>query len=175
MSYEKDDNESKVNILCCRMKPTSILFYVGYIQPPGTKTDEHCRLFYYQFNLTTEHINKQWALTAIEIEFMHPAPNLATSDARFVYSCSTRSGTFNEALGVGIRSDCLIKVDGAELLNRSSRDSPVLLSEYCSGRSIWKAIESDGSADPVTVSQLPDGLYAQECLFISRDGVVGQR
>src|SRR3954464_15012057 len=40
LSYEKDDNESKVNMLCCRMKTASILFSAGNIQPPATETVE---------------------------------------------------------------------------------------------------------------------------------------
>lgn len=172
LSPEKGENEFKVNMICCRMKTASVLFSAGNIQPPTTETVEQCQLCYYQFNLTTKQVTKQWALSAIELEFVNIAPHLEMSNTHFVYGCSTKNGSFNEALGAGPKIDCLTKIDVAELLDRAGRELPAPVSGCVDGRSIQEVMKSDDPNDPVTVFQMPDKWYAQECSFIPRSDAV---
>ncbi|XHG03437.1 hypothetical protein AWENTII_006744 [Aspergillus wentii] len=160
---------STVNTLVCRMKSAGLIFQAGNIKPPLNDDDTgECRLYYYQFDMNRHIISQQWALAAIPFEFPHVPNHLSMSEARYVYGCSTASGTFGQALGAGVKIDCLVKVDVAQLLSQAADTPPLPVTGCVDTRSMAEILDSTNPTDPIRVFRMPHGWYAQECSFVPR-------
>ena len=133
----------------------------------------HCHLYYYcfSFNSSSENvITQQWALSALPFEFASLHPDLEMKAARYVYGCSTTTGSFTAALGKAVKIDMLVKFDTQTLISRGIADPPKSVSEYVDSRTItdFQAIDTPDPKDPVKVFFMPDNWYAQEPRFVPR-------
>nr|OQO32309.1 hypothetical protein B0A51_00368 [Rachicladosporium sp. CCFEE 5018] len=128
--------------------------------------EDQCRLYYYQFDLSTSHITHQWALASIPFEFPSVHPDLEMSEAKYVYGCSTSTTSFGSALGKATKIDILVKVDVTTLIARGRANPPRSVSGVVDPRPMADVITSNDPADPIRVFQMPDGWYAQEPRFV---------
>jgi carotenoid cleavage dioxygenase-like enzyme len=127
---------------------------------------DQCRLYYYNFSLSTNTIIHQWALTAIPFEFPSVHPELEMSQARYIYGCSTTSTSFGSALGKATKIDALVKIDATTLIDRGRANPPRSVVGIVDNRSMVQILESPDPRDPVRVFQMPEGWYAQEPRFV---------
>lgn len=127
---------------------------------------DQCRLYYYNFELSTGSIAHQWALTAIPFEFPSVHPDFEMSFARYIYGCSTTATNFGSALGKATKIDALVKIDATTLISRGRACPPRSVSGIVDSRSMVQVLESTDPHDPVRVFHMPEGWYAQEPRFI---------
>ena len=133
-----------------------------------------CRLYYYCFSLLpgTENnkISHQWALSALPFEFASLHPDLEMKAARYVYGCSTTTGSFTAALGRAVKIDMLVKFDTQTLINRGVENPPLAVSGCVDSRTIadFKSMTNPDPTDPIQVFFMPDGWFAQEPRFVPR-------
>ncbi|QIW99276.1 hypothetical protein AMS68_004794 [Peltaster fructicola] len=133
---------------------------------PGDYDDEQCRLYYYHFDLETEAIAHQWALSAISFEFPSVNPQYEMAAARYVYGCSTTDESFGQALGKATKIDVVVKMDVQTLIARGKKQPPASVTGVVDERLIEEVLEA-GSDDPIQAFKMPDGWYAQEPRFVS--------
>jgi carotenoid cleavage dioxygenase-like enzyme len=132
--------------------------------------EEQCRLYYYHFNLSTNTITHQYALSSIPFEFPTLNPCKEMSTARYIYGCSTSSSSFGAALGRAVKIDVVAKIDALALIERSKMDRPKSIHGCVDTRSVATVISDNESDehDPVRVFKMPEGWYAQEARFVPR-------
>lgn len=169
---------TNLNMLACRLTSASLVFSAGDIAAPqptsvgGTDEEDQCRLYYYQFAMDSpmkNHINYQFALSAIPFEFPSVRDDEAMSHTKYVYGCSTSEGSFGAALGRAVKIDCLVKIDAETLIRRGKMDPTVLPITGCvDNRSVQEIVKSNAADDPISIFTLPPGWYAQEPRFVSR-------
>lgn len=167
-----------VNMLACRLTSASLVFSAGDITllEPVTSLggeQEQCRLYYYQFSMDdgspTNEISHQFALTAIPFEFPSTREDKAMGASRYIYGCTTSEGAFGTALGRAVKIDCLVKIDAETMIKRGKKDTSVRPISGCvDNRSVKEVLASNDQTDPVSIFQLPNGLYAQEPRFVAR-------
>jgi len=149
-----------------------LLRIISLDEPEDVEEDEEdfdvdqCRLYYYNFNLATNTITHQWALTHIPFEFPSVHPQLEMSAARYIYGCSTTSTSFGSALGKATKIDALVKIDAATLIARGRANPPRSVTGIVDNRSMVQILESTDARDPVRVFQMPEGWFAQEPRFV---------
>jgi carotenoid cleavage dioxygenase-like enzyme len=168
----------KVNMLACRLMSASLVFAAGNLPIPEPVTginmeEEQCRLYYYQFDLTSSQniISHQFALSAINFEFPSTRDDVAMTNCKYIYGCSTSAGGFGAALGKAAKIDCLAKINAQELIRRGRKDPSIIPVTGCvDQRSIQDVIDSVDQDDPIKVLQLPYGCFAQEPRFVPRAG-----
>ncbi|KAL8791167.1 MAG: hypothetical protein Q9195_006006 [Heterodermia aff. obscurata] len=173
-----------INMLCCRMTTATLIYSAGdlmapqpkYSIPTGQQEEEQCRLYYYQFDLSSDAVNRishQWALAAISMEFPTLRDSVSMSAAKYIYGCSaTGTTSFGAALGSGIKINALVKIDVETLIAKGMRDPPTPITGCVDKRDINAILESNDPNDPIQVFIMPAGWYTQESRFVPReDGV----
>lgn len=173
------DTES-VNMLCCRLTSATLVFSAGnlpvpqpvYNVPAAHQEEEQCRLYYYQFILssgTSENtILYQWALASIPFEFPTLRDSVCMSAAKYVYGCSVRGTTFGTALGRAVKINSLVKMDVETLIARGKQDPPTPTRGCVDQRDIDTITSSPDPNDPIKVFMMPEGWYTQEPRFVPR-------
>jgi carotenoid cleavage dioxygenase-like enzyme len=170
---------SAVNMLACRLTSASLVFSAGDITIPAvTKStvlqeEEQCRLYYYQFDMTPSTgknvIKYQFALAALPFEFPSNREDTSMAKQKYVYGCSTSTGSFTAALGRAVKIDCLVKIDSQTLIKRGIKDSNVEPVSGCvDTRSIDEIMASKDKEDPIKIFRMPQNCYAQEPRFVPR-------
>ncbi|KAK4555275.1 hypothetical protein LTR86_007571 [Recurvomyces mirabilis] len=134
--------------------------------------EDQCRLYYYNFDLTTGQIAQQWALTTIPFEFPSVRPDKEMADARYVYGCSTSTTSFGSALGKATKIDVLVKIDVKTLIARGMDRPPRSVTGAVDTRSMEDILETQRSNasgeedETIQAFQLPEGWFAQEPRFV---------
>ncbi|CAJ0554727.1 Ff.00g132400.m01.CDS01 [Fusarium sp. VM40] len=155
------------------------------LESPGEKTgsadyfstsDEfddyaQCRLYYYEFDMTTKSQNKvkrQWALSAIPFEFPSVRPDRQMQQARYIYGCSTSASSFSVALGRADKIDLLVKMDAKALIEKGKKMRTTSVTGCVDRRTVSEIPYEQEDDDPVHIFRLPPNHYAQEPRFIPR-------
>lgn len=171
------DTES-VNMLCCRLTSAALVFSAGnlaapqpvYNIPADQQEEEQCRLYYYQFELSSNKsgnsILHQWALAAIPFEFPTLRDSVCMSAAKYIYGCSVIGTTFGVALGRAVKINSLVKIDVETLIAKGKRDPPTPIKGCVDKRDIDTIAASHDPNDPIKVFMMPDGWYTQEPRFV---------
>ncbi|KAF2839061.1 carotenoid oxygenase [Patellaria atrata CBS 101060] len=132
---------------------------------------EQCRLYYYSFSLRTSTITSQYALSAISFEFPSCRPDREMQSARYVYGCSTSTGSsFSAALGKAAKIDVIAKVDVETLIRQGLKHPPATVTGCVDRRSIAQVLASEDPKDPIRCFKLPPKHFAQESRFVPRKG-----
>ncbi|KAI9674050.1 MAG: hypothetical protein M1829_003893 [Trizodia sp. TS-e1964] len=168
-----------VNMLACRLTSASLVYSAGNVAAPtpkhgsvSEKFDEQCRLYYFQFDMTSSspnNITHQWALSAIPFEFPSIRDSCSMSKAKFIYGCSVSDGTFGAALGRAVKIDSLVKVDTETLIQRGKENPPPSIDGCVDCRSVQAILDSQDPLDPIKIFRMPAGWYAQESRFVPRN------
>lgn len=163
-----------VNMLACRMTGPSIVFASGNLPVPSNQapSKEECCLYYYQFAVdgSDRAITQQWALSAIPFEFPHVPKHLAMSASQFVYGCSVVRGNYAEQVGNTMKVSSLAKVNVQKLITRGLTNPPDPISGCVDNRSVEDILAANNPDDPIQLFPMPEGFYAQECVFVPRIG-----
>lgn len=128
--------------------------------------EDQCRLYFYNFNLTTGLISHQWALASIPFEFPSVRSGLEMSAARYIYGCSTTTTSFGSALGKATKIDALAKIDTATLIACGLAKPPKSVSGVVDPRSMTEVLTSNDPTDPIRIFRMPQGWFAQEPRFV---------
>ncbi|ETN45979.1 uncharacterized protein HMPREF1541_00161 [Cyphellophora europaea CBS 101466] len=180
-SFDRSTGQMKintVNMLACRLMSASLVFAAGNLPIPEPVTgldmeEEQCRLYYYQFDMTSlsNEITHQFALATINFEFPSTRDDRAMTECRYVYGCSTSAGGFGAALGKAAKIDCLAKIDARELIRRGKKDPSLTpITGRVDNRSMQEILDSADPDDPIKIFRLPYGCFAQEPRFVPRAG-----
>ncbi|PSR82508.1 retinal pigment epithelial membrane protein [Coniella lustricola] len=176
--------ETSVNLLACRLTSESLVFSAGNLPtpvakpvPPEYAEEEQCRLYYYNFPLSStapsdeprNPIRYQWALSAISFEFPTLSPDHSMAAARYVYGCSTAENSYTVALGKAAKIDHLAKIDVQTLIARGMRHPPQPVKGCVDTRTVAEILAENNPSDPIQLFQMPDGWYAQEARFVPRN------
>ncbi|KAF2010737.1 carotenoid oxygenase [Aaosphaeria arxii CBS 175.79] len=139
--------------------------------PISSDDEEQCRLYYYRFSLDSPipTVTHQYALSSIPFEFPTLNPAVDMSAAKYIYGCSTSHESFGAALGKATKIDVLVKMDVLTLLTRAQNRRPEPVTGCVDTRSISQIFSSAEDQDPIKAFRMPDGWYAQEARFVSRD------
>lgn len=183
MSSSTGQEETIVHLLACRLTSAGIVFVTGDIVPPATQKiidqdeeEEQCRLYYFQFNLTTGKIEYEFALSAIAFEFPSLPHNMEMAQARYLYGTSAAQERFDVKLAAKI--DCLVKIDVLRLIEEGkakygSEGGVVPITGCVDQRSILQILEEGRGDDAIKVFRFPPRHFAQECQFVPRAKVAG--
>ena len=184
-----------VNMLTCRLTSASLVFSAGDIAAPtpihaipsSTIEDDQCRLYYYQFPLSTSQtpsgspflqaanqITHQWALCAIPFEFPSLRESMSMSAAKYIYGCSLTDSSFGAALGRAVKIDALVKVDVETLITRGKQNPPPQITGCVDTRNTAEILASQDPNDPIRLFKMPPGWYAQEPRFVPRENGNGE-
>ncbi|KAK0628383.1 retinal pigment epithelial membrane protein [Bombardia bombarda] len=177
--------QTVVNLLACRLTTASFVFSAGNVAIPVAKAapseyaeEEQCRLYYYSFPLPSSRGNgsiaSQWALSTITLEFPIVSPLHAMTEARYVYGCSTSSGSFSAALGKAVKIDMLAKIDVARLIAQGLEQPPQSIKGCVDTRSAAEIMASDDVDDAIKLFKMPEGCYAQEARFVPRSNAMAE-
>ncbi|KAL8741222.1 MAG: hypothetical protein Q9190_006150 [Brigantiaea leucoxantha] len=176
----KDSASESFNMLCCRLTSASLVFSAGnlvapqpgYDIPADLQEEEQCRLYYYQFDLSSDpsrnDIIHQWALAAIPFEFPTLRDSVSMSAAKYIYGCSVRGTTFGASLGRGVKINSLVKMDVETLITKGKRDPPTPIKGCVDKRDLDTIAASNDLNDPIKIFMMPEGWYAQEPRFVPR-------
>lgn len=156
-----------IHLLACRMTSASLVLRAGNIAPPA-EADDQCRLSYYAFDLNTPRITHQWALSALSFEFPSVSPLAQMQRARYVYGCTTASGTYTAALGRAVKITHLVKFDVASLIAAGVASPPAPVTGCVDTRSTLDVLRAADPNDAIRLFALPAGCYAQEPRFVPR-------
>lgn len=175
--------ESSVNLLACRLTSASLVFSAGNLPTPAVKPvppeyaeEEQCRLYYYNFPLSTDtstdepdhRIRHQWALSAISFEFPTMSPSHSMRQARYIYGCSTADASYTVALGKAAKIDYLAKIDVQTLIARGIRQPPQPIKGCVDTRTVAEIEADNDPHDPIKLFRMPEGWFAQEPRFVPR-------
>lgn len=128
--------------------------------------EEQCRLYYYNFSMTSGQIAHQWALATIPFEFPSVRPDREMQNARFIYGCSTSTTSFGSALGKATKIDVLVKIDARALIARGVARPPRSVSGSVDTRSMAQVLGSEDPEDAIRAFRMPGGWFAQEPRFV---------
>jgi carotenoid cleavage dioxygenase-like enzyme len=128
--------------------------------------EEQCRLYYYNFSLSTGQIENQWALATVPCEFPSVTPHREMQDARYIYGCSTSTTNFGAALGKATKIDVLVKIDAQTLIARGMQCPPQSVTGSVDMRNMDQVLASTDPNDPVQAFKMPEGWFAQEPRFV---------
>jgi hypothetical protein len=204
-----------VHMLGCRFRSAKLVYAAGAVEVPIPEAivgaEDVVRLWYYRFalpshppisasssddtkkgqarnvNSNTGVITHQFPLTAIPFEFPSTHPELGMQEARYVYGCTMRSGSFDERLGGAAKVDCLVKIDVLTLAKRGrergegktnepvdKRESGEILHRQERRQSRASRGGDEREGDVVQIFALPQGWYAQEPRFVPRSNAVSE-
>lgn len=95
-------------------------------------------------------------------------------DAKYVYGCSMKSGSFSAALGKAAKIDCIVKVNVRRLIARGTKGGNKN-EEAVDVRTIGEILRSQSQRgvegedqDDIRVFEMPIGSYAQEATFVPK-------
>lgn len=128
--------------------------------------EDQCRLYYYNFDLTTGQIAHQWALSTIPFEFPSVHPDFEMQSARYIYGCSTSTTSFGSALGKATKIDVLVKADAAALIAKGQSRPPRSVTGAVDTRSMDEVLASQDANDALQAFRMPAGWFAQEPRFV---------
>lgn len=169
-----------VNMLACRLTSASLVFSAGDVAAPIPKTpidlataeEEQCRLYYYNFDLTSpeneNRIAHQFALSAIPFEFPSLRESASMSAAKFIYGCSVSTSSFGAALGRAVKIDSLVKMNTEVLIKRGLNSAVTPITGCVDTRSVAEILSTSDPNDPIQIFKMPPGWYAQESRFVPR-------
>ena len=168
-----------VNMLCCRLTSATLVYSAGnlpapqplYNIPVDQQEEEQCRLYYYQFGLSSNSRNSiihQWALAAIPFEFPTLRDSVLMSAAKYIYGCSVTGTTFGAALGRAVKINSLAKIDVETLIAKGKRNPPEQVRGCVDERDMDEITASNNPNDPIKVFMMPRGWYTQEARFVPR-------
>ena len=175
-----------VNMLVCRLTSAALVFSAGDLAAPipigdvpaNQKEEEQCRLYFYQFCLSSQlrleenkknNIIHQWALSKIPFEFPSLRDSVSMLAAKYIYGCSVSGTTFGAALGRAVKINSLVKIDVERLIQKGIRNPPTPITGCVDGRSIAEIATSSDPQDPIKIFMMPEGWYAQESRFVPRN------
>ncbi len=184
------DGAEDVNLVCCRLNSSRLVYAAGNLAVPPSQAlapgvEDTCQLYYYSFPLPSQGVDSTedlapshaFPLASIPFEFPTVPHARSMSDARYVYGCSMREGSFSTALGAAAKIDCLVKVDVQRLLAQGRRQGNQG-EEAVDRRSVAQVLaeqDARGSAGgTIQVFALPPGHFAQECSFVPRAAMRGE-
>lgn len=179
--YE-DDKLVAVNMLGCRFKSAKLVYAAGAVDIPKVEqaagVDDVVQLHYYRFKMppgdaTIGRISHSFPLTVIPFEFPTVPIDLGMSDARYVYGCTMKSGSFDERLGGAAKVDCIVKVDVKALSEQGRKQNSNLAADQRSSAQImddW----AEGTKGPLEIFACPDGWFAQETRFVPKVGATDE-
>lgn len=165
-----------VNMLGCRFHSAKLVYAAGAVDIPAVEqaagADDVVRLHYYRFVMPpgeekTGVISHSFPLTVIPFEFPSVPTDLGMSEARYVYGCTMKSGSFDERLGGAAKVDCIVKVDVKTLIEMGKEAGGSGPADDRSSAQImadWK----EGKRGPLEIFACPDGWFAQETRFVPR-------
>ncbi|GAB7345926.1 hypothetical protein MBLNU457_4160t1 [Dothideomycetes sp. NU457] len=140
--------------------------------------EDQCRLYHYNFSLTSGAITSQYAIAAIAFEFPSVHPSREMQNARYIYGCTTSSSSFGAALGRSVKIDVLVKADVQQLIAKGEDLTARGLLQPVTGcvdrRPLSEIIRSTDAADPLKAFVMPAGWYAQEPRFVPRNDAVAE-
>ena len=179
------NEETIVHLLTCRLTSGTLIFSAGDIAAPeptrsipeALQEDEQCRLYYYQFPLSSSPYNDirhQWALSAIPFEFPTLRESAAMGPARYIFGCSNSTSSFSAALGRAVKIDFLAKVDVQALIKKGLESPPQQIKGCVDNRSVHQVLASIDPDDPIKIFPLPKGWYAQEPRFVPRENGISE-
>ncbi|KAL8640361.1 MAG: hypothetical protein Q9228_002703 [Teloschistes exilis] len=173
-----DLERQSVNMLCCRLNSAALVYSAGNITPPKydvpneLQEEEQCRLYFYEFQLSSEGnastILNQWALATIPFEFPVLRDNMFMSAAKYIYGCSNSGTTFGAGLGSVVKLNSLVKINVETLIARGRRSPPIPIKGCVDMRDINSILASEDPEDPIKVFEMPIGHYTQEPRFVPR-------
>lgn len=172
-----EKQEASVNLLCCRMNSSSLVYAAGNLPLPRNQIfidakEETCQLYYYSFPLSDTTPDYSFPLSIIPFEFPEVSPLTQMEEARYVYGCTMREGSFSVALGQASKIDCLVKFDVLALIQRGRErqndSTPV------DERSVQQILAESSTEGDIKVFALPDKHYAQEPSFVPRQNQRGE-
>lgn len=173
-----EGGETLVHLLACRLTSAGIVFVTGDIVPPARRKiidqdeeEEQCRLYYFQFNLSTGKIDYEFALSAMAFEFPSLPHKREMREARWMYGTSAVQERFDVKLAAKI--DCLVKVDVLRLIeqgkSRYQKHGGVVPITGCvDNRSVLQILEDVEEDGAIQVFRFPPRHFAQECQFVPR-------
>lgn len=150
------------------------MFNAGNIRAPrplhhnGPVEKDQCRLYYYRFDLLSNVITQQFALSHLPCEFPSLRESLSMVEARYVYACSLAGKNFGRALGAA-KIDSLIKMDTTRLIAQGVAQPPTPITGCVDMRTADEIYNSDNATDPIQIFRMPPHCYTQECRFVARE------
>lgn len=133
---------------------------------------DQCRLYYYEFDLSSGRITSQYALAKIPFEFASTRFDVSMKRAKYVYGCSTTCASFGAALGKSAKIDIIVKVNVESLIAKGENQKANGLLKPVDGcvdqRSLLQVLEDNDPQDDISIFQLPEGWFAQEPQFVAR-------
>ena len=178
-AWEAGVEKTSVHLLACRLTSAAVLYSAGALEPPVPKPvpaeyaeEEQCRLYYYEFPLVADGsgevplIRNQWALSAVPMEFPTLSPLCHMKEARFVYGCSSGSGS----QGSTTKINHLVKMDTVKLIERGLAQGPEPIKGCVDTRTSEEVMRSADPNDPIKIFRMPKGWYTQEPRFVPRAG-----
>lgn len=141
--------------------------------PPAhaSEDNDQCRLYYYEFDLSTtekNQVSNEWALSAIPFEFPSVRPDCEMQEARYVYGCTTSSSCFGVALGRAVKIDVIVKINTKELIEKGKDMNITPIIGCVDERTVSDILDEDNKDDPIRCFRLPRNHFAQEPRFIPR-------
>ncbi|KAI8654156.1 hypothetical protein NCS56_01372200 [Fusarium sp. Ph1] len=143
----------------------------NYSSACAFEDSDQCRLYYYEFDLSTTEKNQvshEWALSAIPFEFPSVRPDCEMQQARYVYGCTTSSSCFGVALGKAVKIDVIAKVDTRTLIQKGKDMHIASITGCVDERTVNEILDEDNKDDPIQCFRLSRNHFAQEPRFIPR-------
>ncbi|GJJ08322.1 hypothetical protein Clacol_002533 [Clathrus columnatus] len=175
---DADDVDEFVNMLVCRFKSPKMLYVAGNISPPATmlhNDSDMCHLFYYRFNISSSNHSIPvcaFTLSAIPFEFPSISNIASMQDAKYIYGCTMREGSFDMSIGGAAKVDCLVRLDVKHLIQKGMKgDMDDKDKNIVDKRSVLEIItDSNGSNpdDSIKIFVFDEYHFAQECTFVPR-------
>lgn len=174
-----DGRKATVNFLACRMNRPTIVYSVGNLVSPTGRPDpaeDDAHLYYYQFAVgsANNQITQQWGLSAIQFDFPHVPAHLTMSATKFIYGSSVARKNHIQSFEDDLKISSLVKVNVAELISRGMKNPPTPVSGCVDNRTIDEIIASTDPKDPIQIFAMPEGYFAQECVFVPRNGATSE-
>ncbi|WAO95794.1 Hypothetical protein NCS54_01343700 [Fusarium falciforme] len=141
----------------------------NYPSAHTSQDNDQCRLYYYEFDLSTtgkNQVSHEWALSAIPFEFPSARPDCEMQQARYVYSCTTSSSCFGVALGKAVKIDVIAKIDTRALIQKGKDMHITPVTGCVDERTVSEILDEDNKDDPIQCFHLPRNRFAQEPRFI---------
>lgn len=176
------DTPDAVNLLCCRMNSSTLVYAAGNIPLPKSEMlsdgqADTCELYYFRFPLDPPPLaapSHSFPISKVPFEFPCVPAKLSMSESQFVYGCSLTAGSFSAALGSAAKIDALVKINVKRLITRGMAEGRQH-DEAVDSRSVAEILamqddrlEIGEQEDDIRVFAMPPGWFAQEMSFVPR-------
>ncbi|PWZ01013.1 LOW QUALITY PROTEIN: carotenoid oxygenase [Testicularia cyperi] len=167
------EEPAAVNMLGCRLNSATLVYSAGNLLPPShvlppPDCPEKCQLYYWRFDLESNKISHEFALSDVPFEFPSINEDYSMKEARYVYGTSMRDGL--------AKIDALVKVDVHTLIRRGKQKWAQGKLERGDSVDTQEILESQRCGDTacegeeaIQIFEMPRGWYAQETTFVPRD------